>query len=446
MRILLVSVPRNYPMGNEMYPSGAPLLLGTMLKKQGHAVRVVHMVADKMGVTGFCKILQDFRPNIVGFTVSTYQTKMTRLLLEKVKEFDADIVTVVGGSHPSALRSEFLTAFPNTDIVVYGEGEKAITDITQGTRLSHVKGICFRENGKVITTESSPLIPDLDILPFPDKSLISFERYSGLFPVGRRPCMFIMSSRGCPYRCSFCSKAVYGSALRLRSPENIMDEVELLYREWGVREIHFGDDTFNANRKWATDLLNLIIKGGWHKKLIFRVALRVNENILDLDLLNHLKAAGVWFVMFGVESGNQGMLDRMHKGITVDEVRRAFQLTHSVGIKTEAYFVIGLPGETAYTVLDSYNLYKEIKPYWAGFSRAMPFPGTEFTREVKAAGHLLHENYDEFSPSCMAVRTEAMSANELDIQVDLLNRMATWDKVKHVRQLAYAIGDKTHRR
>lgn len=246
--------------------------------------------------------------------------------------------------------------------------------------------------------------------------------------------------------CSFCSKSVYGSALRLRSPEGIMAEVELLYRDWGVREIHFGDDTFNANRKWATELLDLIIKGGWYKKLLFRVALRVNENILDLDLLNHLKAAGVWFIMYGVESGNQGMLDRMHKNTTVEEIRRAFRLTHSVDIKTEAYFVIGLPGETPHTILDSYNLYKGIKPYWAGFSRAMPFPGTAFTQEVKDAGHLLHENYDEFGPSCMAVRTEALSANGLDTWVDLLNRMATWDKVKHVRQLAYAIGDKTYRR
>ncbi|KKN39674.1 hypothetical protein LCGC14_0741090 [marine sediment metagenome] len=448
--ILLVSPSRNYPMGNEMYPSGALLLLGTMLRKQGHNVKVVHMVADKVDRLGFYGILRDVRPDIVGFTVSTYQTRMTGLLSMDVKRYNTDIITVAGGSHPSALGLDFLLSFPGIDVSVYGEGEGALTDIARGVPFRNLKGVHYRHRrgGTLGTNAPPPLLTGeaLDALPLPDKTLIDFKQYSGLFPVGKRPCMFVMSSRGCPYQCSFCSKSVYGNTLRLRSPEGIMEEVELLYRDWGVREIHFGDDTFNANREWANELLDLVIKRGFRKKLVFRVALRVNEKILDMDLLRHLKAAGVWFIYYGVENGDQDMLDRMHKGITVAEVERAFRLTHSIGLKTEAFFIIGLPGETRETIQASRDLYKRLRPFWGGFSRALPFPGTAFTAEAERDGNLLSKDYDTFGPGTMAVRTDALTAAELDWEVVSANRMADFDKMKHPKQMAFAIKDKTYRR
>lgn len=445
-RVLLVSPLRNYSMagslGNEMYPSGALLLLGTLLKEQGHDVKVVHMVADRIGQYGFIRILQTFEPDIVGFTVSTYQTKATQYLQNIVRTYSPKATIVVGGAHPTALGEAFLTDFPDTDIVVHGEGEYAMTAIARGLPRERTPGIHYRNKGEVVTTEPSPIPLDLDALPLPDRSLINFKRYSGLFPVGRRPSMFIMSSRGCPYQCTFCSKSIYGNTLTLRSPENIMEEVEHLYHNWGVREIHFGDDTFNANLDWAHELLGLIIARGYHRKLVFRVALRVNKKIIDIDLLAHLKAAGVWFVMFGVENGNQAMLDHMKKGITVEEIKRAFGMTHAVGLKTEAFFIVGMPGETLSTIADSYQLYKEIKPYWAGFSKAMPFPGTGLTDELRASGNLLSDNYDLFGPEHSAVKTDTLSAQDIDYWSNRLNSIARRDKMKHPKQLLYALQDK----
>lgn len=437
-KILLVSPLRNYSIGNEQYPSGSLLMLGTILKRQGHNIRLMHMVADRMTTERFLDELRVFDPDIVGFTVTTYQTKTTKILLKIVKNYNNRIVTIVGGAHPSALGTECLDVFLGADVVVYGEGEKAMADIARGTPLAIIHGICYRdENGKTITNPPAPFLSDLDSLPLPDTSLINFKRYSGLFPVGRRPCMFIQSSRGCPYQCRFCSRSVFGNTLRHRSPENIIEEVGLLYRNWGIREIHFADDTFNANLNWARELLDTITKYGYHKKLVFRVALRVNEKILDTELLRHLKSAGVWFIYYGVESGNQGMLDRMHKNITVKEVKRAFKLTHETGIKTEAFFIIGLPGETRETIQDSYNLYKEIKPWWGGFSKAMPFPGTAFTEEVKSNGHLLCADYDKLNPSRFVVRTDALSAEELDMYTDALNMMTRRSKVLKPKQMMY---------
>lgn len=441
-RILLVSPLRNYSVRNGMYPSGALLLLGSVLEEEGHIVKVVHMVADRVNVNGFCNTLKEFNPDIVGFTMSTYQTKAMRVLVKEVKLFNENVLIIAGGCHPSALKAQLLEEYPSVDIVVYGEGEDAIKDIAKGILLADIEGICYRSEGKIVTNKPSSLLQNLDGLPLPNKSLVNFKRYSGLFPAGRRPCMFIMSSRGCPWQCTFCSKSVYGNTLRLRSPENIMAEVDLLYKDWGVKEIHFGDDTFNANRRWADELLSLIIKGGYNKKLVFRVALRVDEKIIDLDLLKHLKTAGVWFAYIGVESGNQAMLDRMRKGITIEEIKRAFALAHQVDIKTEAFFIVGMPGETPQTIQDSYNLYKSIKPFWGGFSKAMPFPGTAFTKEVKATGHLLCEDYDNFEPSNMVVRTEAMTSDELNRRANIMNRLTRRDKVKHLKQVMYVVKDR----
>ncbi|KKK90436.1 hypothetical protein LCGC14_2723040, partial [marine sediment metagenome] len=199
---------------------------------------------------------------------------------------------------------------------------------------------------------------------------------------------------------------------------------------------------FNANLDWAHKLLGLIISRGYHKKLVFRVALRVNEKIIDTDLLSHLRAAGVWFVMFGVENGNQAMLDHMKKGITIEEVKRAFRVAQDAGLKTEAFFIVGMPGETHQTVQDSLNLYKAIKPYWGGFSMAMPFPGTGLTEELRKSGNLLCEDYDKFGPECKAVKTDTLSADEIANYVKLLNGMARQDKIMHPKQLMYAIKGK----
>ena len=438
-RILLFSTFRNgMSLRNEMHPSGALMLLGGLLKKQGHIVKVVHTVADRVNVAMLPRLLQEFNPDIAGFSVCTAQSTMSKVLIEKVKSYNDKIIITIGGPHPSALGDECLTDCPEIDIAVYGEGEKTIVDIAQDVPLSQIRGIHYRSDNKIVTNPPTPLLTsaELDALPLPDKSLVNFKRFIGIVPVGRRPSMFIQASRGCPYSCTFCSKAVYGSIVRQRSPERVIEEVELLYHDWGVREIHFLDDTFNINLTWTHKLLDLIIKNGYHKKLIFRVAMRVNEKIVNLELLRHLKAAGVWIICYGVENGNQGMLDRMCKGITIEEIRRAFRLTHSVGLKSLAYFIIGTTGETIQSIQDSRNLCKEIKPYWAGISKAAPYPGTTFYQEVINAGY--RGNFDLIYKQ---LRTETLSGEELDRLTDSMMRMTRWNKIAKPKQSMYAVLD-----
>lgn len=194
----------------------------------------------------------------------------------------------------------------------------------------------------------------------------------------------------------------------------VIEEIKWLHEKYGVKEIFFQDDTFNLNRVWAEKILNLIIENGLNKGIIYKTPFRANEKLVDEGLLRLAKRAGFWLIFYGVENGNQGMLDGMRKGLTIGEIKRAFKLTHKVGLKTTASFIIGMPSETKETISDSISLRKELNPYDGGFSPAIPLPATEFERIVKQKKHLLVQDYDKYSPMRFIVRTDSLTKQELE--------------------------------
>ena len=259
-KILLVNPAQNSFTKSEMYPSGALVLIGTMLHNLGHNVKIVHMIADKVGPLEIKSIVQNFKPSIVGITMNTFQTKSTKEVSKIVKEADEHILIVVGGPHPSALKLRIFDDFPYIDIVVIGEGEHTFLEIVEGKELEKIKGICYKNKA----TEPRPLAKDLDYIPLPNLDLVDFnkDKFAGTDPVGARPTMYIMASRGCPFQCIFCNKSVWGNTVRFRKPELIVEEIKWLHGKYGVKEIFFQDDTFNLNRKWAERVLTLILNFG----------------------------------------------------------------------------------------------------------------------------------------------------------------------------------------
>ena len=246
--------------------------------------------------------------------------------------------------------------------------------------------------------------------------LVGFNenKFVGANPVGAQPSMYIMASRGCPYQCVFCNKSIWGNATIFRKPEMILKEIKWLHEKYGIKEIFFQDDTFNLNRKWTEQIFNLIIKNNLNKDIIYKTPFRANEKLVDEELLQLAKEAGFWLIFYGVESGNQEMLNRMKKGLTVKEIKRAFRLTHKVGLKTIGSFIIGLPGENKKTVKNTFNLWRELKPYVTGYSPAIPFPDTEFEKEVIKKKHLLVTDYDEYFVDKFVVRTDELTKNDLE--------------------------------
>ena len=248
----------------------------------------------------------------------------------------------------------------------------------------------------------------LDHIPLTNLDLADITKYDS-----KGKSMFIMASRGCPYGCIYCNKSVFGKKVRFRKPEKILEEIKWLYNLYGITEIFFQDDTFNLRREWIDKILTLIIENGLNKNISYRAPFRANEKLVDEKLLSLAKEANFKTIFYGVENGNQDMLNRMHKGLTISEIKRAFKLTHDAGLDTIGAFIIGLPGETVETIKDSINLWKEIRPTHSGFTLATPFPNTQFENEVRESGHLVNSNYNDYYCGGSYVRTAKLTKNEL---------------------------------
>ncbi|NVM22030.1 MAG: radical SAM protein [Desulfobacterales bacterium] len=409
-RIILVNPSLNDPaVTDNLCPSGALVLMGTMAHNSGHNVKITHIGVDA-SMSQFSDLVGSFKPEIVGITMNTFQTRAAKQISKIVKEKNRKTQVVVGGPHPSALKSRIFDTFPLVDVVVVGEGEHTFLELAEGKPLEKIRGACY--NGKM--NEPRPLAENLDYLPLPNLDLVDISKFTGVPPVGAYPSAYTMASRGCPFHCTFCSKSVWENRVRYRKPGLVIEEIKWLHEKYRMREIFFQDDTFNLNREWAEELLNLIIDNKLNKEIVYKAPFRANEKLVDEGLLRLAKKAGFWLIFYGVESGNQGMLNGMKKGLTVGEIKRAFKLTHQVGLKTTASFIIGMPSETKETISDSVALWREIKPHDGDFSPAIPLPGTELEKTVIQKRHLLTQDYDEYSPKKVLVRTDTLTKEDLE--------------------------------
>lgn len=414
-RILFINPPQNIHNTKSipMYPSGALVLMATMCQNEGYDVKIYDGAVDN---TDLRNIIGNFRPTHACITCNTFQTKYANKYLDIIKKTDKRIITIIGGPHPSAIGKQTLVDFPNATFAVMGEGEFTVLNLINDIiPISEINGICYK-NPLGIIIKTPPLSPttNLDHIPLPNLDLVNLEKYSGINSNSNERSMFIMASRGCPFDCTYCNKSIFGKSVRFRKPQKIIEEIKWLHEKYGINHIYFQDDTFNLKREWINEILHLIIANGLNKNIKYMAPFRVNDNLVDMNLLSRAKVANFETIFYGVESGNQEMLDRMHKGIRVEEVIRAFSLTHLVGINTVAAFIIGLPGETRETIKDTLNLWREINPTYSGFSMATPFPNTKFEQEIKSNGQLLNSNYNEYRCGGSYVRTEELTRYELD--------------------------------
>jgi len=380
MKILLVQPESNWGKRIPETPSRALLILGTLAKDRDHNVKIVH--ADLMA-GDFADELLSFTPDIVGITCNTFQVKSAIMIAREAKSFGAKVI--IGGPHASVWDGA-------ADKVVIGEGESAFLNFI-----------------------GEPDIHSIDDIPVPDYSLVNLDQFCGISPVGMSPSLAIMASRGCPFECTFCNTPVFwGKQVRYRKPQLVVDEVELLHKQYGINEIFFQDDTFNINHKWAFEIFEGIIRQKLNKEMMFKIDCRVNEKLLTKEFLDLAFKAGVWSIFYGIESGSQEMLDRMKKGITIDEIKRAVSMTREAKIQSQCSYIVGMPGETLGTLAETKKLITEMGSNRYGWSHACPFPNTEFDKEVTAKGHKRHIDYGEYAYGKVIARTDALDYNELE--------------------------------
>jgi len=381
MRVCLVNPNYREVEFNPAYiPLGLAYIAAVLRNSGRHEVKVIDAYALNLSDKKIEEALINFKPDIVAAGSAT-ETLKSNLKLGRIAKKN-NMLFVLGGPHPSILPEETL-AFDEVDIVIIGEGEYALLDLADAIEnkkdLRKVKGIMFKKTdkgGKVkfIKTPTRPQIENLDELPLPARDLFPWKLYPSYTSTVRKlPAMHMMSSRGCAFKCTFCGSQSLWKCARSRSPKNIVDEMEYLTKEYGIKEIYLFDDTFNLDLKRCEDICDEIIK----RKL--KISIRVHARVypMTMHLLQKMKKAGVWMIYYGVESGNQEVLNDIKKGTTLKQIREAFAMTKKAGIRTFGFFMIGLPKDTKETIQDTLNLALEIDPDIVTFTILVPYPGTE---------------------------------------------------------------------
>ena len=382
MRVLLLKPRTNWEHCYVESPSIALLTLGAIARQFGHEVKVYHLDIDDLDIS---QEIDSYHPDIIGITVNTFEVRSAR---EIVKEIGGSTRVIIGGPHAGAWKRDI----DGDAEVVTGEGENKWLKIL----------------GETV------IYSTIDDIPLPDYSLVDMSRFSGVMPMGAVPSMVLFGSRGCPGRCTFCNTPVFwGSSCRYRKPESIVNEITMLHQRYGIQEMFIQDDTFNTNWPWAKEILEHIISSGLNKEMVFRVDCRANERMLTEDFLRLAARAGVWNIFLGVESASQNMLDRMQKHITVEEYRRALRLIPEFGMKVQASFIVGLPGETWETIAETQKFINETHPWVIGSGYATPFPGTEFDKYVTEHNQKLPIDYADYVYGNPIVRTDEMTYDDV---------------------------------
>jgi len=398
-------------------------------------VEVIDAMPERMSWAAFERLLDEKRPRyyVTQVTAPTLQNDMFGAFLAKAR----GAVTLAFGTHVTPMPASTLTSYPALDYVLLGEPELTLRELVDVLERMHngvalqgessaaddgwwpaaepdfalrlkrlftthdpdwrplwgdaqvadgnapfakIKGLVWRDGSEVIINPPRPYIANLDDLPLPRHDLLPLKAYRA--PLVGGPYAFTVPSRGCPAACRFCIKHVsYGASVRYRSPDNVVDEIEMLVN-LGVRKIHMYADLFTVNR----DHVMGISQGILDRKLPVKWTCNSRVDFVDLELLQQMRRAGCWVISWGIESGEPEMLKRMHKGITLEKVEKAMGLAKEAGIMNWGYFIIGLPGETEASIRKTIDFAKRLPLDLVLFHIAAPHPGTPFFFEVVENG------------------------------------------------------------
>jgi anaerobic magnesium-protoporphyrin IX monomethyl ester cyclase len=414
MRILLVSPESKTWSSRRHIPLGLGYL-AAVLEKEGHQVQLWDGAVEDEPLPDF---LDGQAFDLVGITSAT---PLIHEAWEAAGDARArDSLTILGGPHPTLMPGESLEQ-PQVDLVVRGEAEDTILEIVRllakdrgeidaqtGSRQfasgdwEEIAGLSFRNAaGEIIHNPLRKPPQDLDRLPFPAHHLYKIERYTNLQPrtdgLDRHARAYtIVTSRGCPYQCIYCSKAVTGNLWRPRSPENVIEEWRKLVVDLRATEIGVTDDVMTLDIKRAKAICRLLIEEGLNTVPWVTIH-GIRADNTDLELFQLMKQAGCKRVGFGVESGNQRVLDIIKKGQTIDDVRQAFANARQAGLQTIGFFIFGLPGENEETMEDTIKLALELDPDLANFMIAAPYPGTALYDIVLEEGDLFTHDWRDFA-------------------------------------------------
>lgn len=354
------------------------MYVSSILKKNGHESIIVDAVAEKLSENDVAKILRKFNPDIIGFSILTPSIRRAFEFMGYLKEKLS--VPVVAGGHMIQYYPEAILSNKVIDYIVIGSAihsfPKLLEALENGGELNKIKGIGFKKEGRLIINYPDDMRKRINELPFPDREGINNHLYYSIVS-DERPYTIMITSSGCIYKCSFCpmGRLPYEE----RNIEDVVDEIEECVKKYGIREIDIQDDNFLLNKERAIDIMEEIAR----RNIDVKISCRARVDSIDENVLKILKNGGCNLIMYGIESGNDEILRKEHKGITKREIEKIVKMTKKHGIKTLGFFIVGNKGETRKTIVQSISFSRKLPLDYVQFFHMVIKPGTELYDDIK---------------------------------------------------------------
>ena len=365
--------------GTFMPPLGIASL-AAVCRKAGHEVRVLDCEALGLSPSQSAERMLDWHPDYVGFSSTTLGIFAAAKVAKILRENQNNLKIIIGGPHVTSVPEKTMELFPYFDIGVLREGERTIIElldsIENNGKLDRVDGLALRKGGTIHLTENRQFIKALDELPIPAYDLFPrlTETYrTPVFSLYREPAMSVILSRGCPGRCCFCDRSVFGKVTRAHSADYALRLWKMLHFQYGIKDIMVQDDTFTAFRKLLVQTCEKLKT----EQLDMRWTCNARVDYMTPQILKLMKEAGCWAIAYGIETGSQRILDYMGKRITLAQVRKAVRWTREAGIRSRGFFILGYPTETKAEIGKTIEFMLNLDLDDIHVSLFTPFPNTE---------------------------------------------------------------------
>jgi anaerobic magnesium-protoporphyrin IX monomethyl ester cyclase len=407
--------------GEETIPGMGMLVLAAVARTRGYRVHLIDAKAQGTSAEDVSRQIAALHPDYLGLSATTISVTNGARIAARVQQLVPGMVTVVGGAHVSAVPERTLEAFPSIDYGIIGEGEIslfALLDrLEHGQAVDDVPGLAYRRDGAVRTNPRAPYIDDLDALPLPAWDLLADfpHRFQpSLFSYPRTPVATLITSRGCPFSCSFCDRSTSGKRGRMHSVESVVRLCRHLV-ECGVRHIIFYDDLFTVRKQRVLDLCEAFLDEGF----TFSWNCNSHPNLLDDRTLRLMKRAGCWQIAYGIESGSQRILDVVKREVRIPRMRETLRMTRAAGIRTKGYVMIGHPTEGLDSLAETDEFLKVAELDLCQITKFTPYPGTPAYPTIRQFG-TFDENWEEMNAMNFVFMPTGLSVDILESYFDHL--------------------------
>ena len=404
MKVLLINpsernmVGANLPLEVEAIRGANPPIslqyVAAACQKAGHETAIIDAALDNLSPAALARRIAEYEPEVVGIGAVSF-TMPDALVAARAAQQAAPRAAVVFGGIQPFLYPEETIRLPDIDLALIGEGESTMPPLLEtleaGGDFGDVPGLVWELDDHVGINPAPPRIEDMDSIPFPARDLLPIDGYESLI-TDRKPVHILVTSRGCPFRCRFCSRSITGKRFRAHSPDYVLEEMRLC-AGMGIRYLIFYDEVFSIDRKRTMAICEKLIEARLPIKFLVRATVAtVNE-----EMLRALKAAGCDMITYGVEASDPDVLEELGKPYTIDQVKQAFRLTNKVGLPNLAYFMIGNPGEEERHVHRSARMAAELKPDMVHVSIFTPYPATDTYEKALAQGIIRTDYWRDFA-------------------------------------------------